>query len=222
MSLPSSLDYTKILPIAAGNPRQMRRTFLPMNGTSFTANGNNIIRIEIAASQFWDPSNSYLRFTLTNDNAAAGGNQLGLDNGGLHGCLRRVRLEQAGSILYDCNRYDRMMSAIILPAQSNLAVVGDRSITEGQRYATVGTAGNTNTPLGAGATTGAILGNQHNDTAQLAGAASIVLAAPLVGSLFSQDKLVPLQLLSSSPTPQPHTSTQICFFLNIFQKSKNI
>ena len=71
MSLPSSMDYTKILPIAAGNPRQMRRTFLPMNGQSFSAVGNNIIRIEISASQFWDPSNSYLKFTLTGGNAAA-------------------------------------------------------------------------------------------------------------------------------------------------------
>ena len=45
MSLPSSIDYTKILPIAAGNPRAMRRTFLPVNGQSFTAAGNNIVRI---------------------------------------------------------------------------------------------------------------------------------------------------------------------------------
>ena len=47
MSLPSSMDYTKILPIAAGNPRAMRRTFQPVNGTSFTATGNNIIRIDL-------------------------------------------------------------------------------------------------------------------------------------------------------------------------------
>lgn len=197
MSLPSSMDYTKILPIAAGNPRQMRRTFLPMNGQSFSAVGNNIIRIEISASQFWDPSNSYLKFTLTGGNAAA--NTFGLDNGGLHGIIRRLRLEQAGSILYDCNRYDKMMSAIVLPSQSNLAVVGDRSITEGQRYGTTGAAGATNEPIAAGGTTGAILGNQHNVVTQIAGNGTITLCAPLVGSLFSQSKLVPLQLLSSSP-----------------------
>ena len=52
MSLPSTMDYTKILPIAAGNPRAMRRTFLPVNGQSFTAAGNNIIRIELSADQF--------------------------------------------------------------------------------------------------------------------------------------------------------------------------
>jgi hypothetical protein len=63
-ALPSSIDYTKILPIAAGNPRVMRRTFLPVNGQSFTAEGNNIIRIEISANQFWDAMHSYLRFEV--------------------------------------------------------------------------------------------------------------------------------------------------------------
>jgi hypothetical protein len=197
MSLPSSMDYTKILPVAAGNPRAMRRTFLPVNGTSFTANGNNIIRIELSASQFWDAKHSYLRFKCTFANGA--GNDVGLDNGGLHGFIRRLRVEQAGSVLYDCNRYDKLLAAILLPTQSNMSVIGDRSIAEGQRLGTVGTAGATNTPLAGGATTGAIVANQHNDEAQIDNAGDIILCAPLVGSLFSQDKLVPLQLLSSSP-----------------------
>ena len=59
-ALPSSIDYTKILPIAAGNPRAMRRTYLPVNGQQFTSQGNNIVRIEISASQFLDPLHSYL------------------------------------------------------------------------------------------------------------------------------------------------------------------
>jgi len=195
MSLPSSMDYTKILPIAAGNPRAMRRTFLPVNGTSFTANGNNIIRIELSASQFWNAKDSYLRFKVTMNNA--GGNDVGLDKGGLHGFLRRVRLEQAGSILFDCNRYDRLLSAILLPSQSNLSVQGDRSITEGQRYANTGTQGNLNQVLAA--PTGAVIGSQHNTATQIDNAGSFILSAPLVGGLFSQEKLVPLQLLSSSP-----------------------
>ena len=96
MSLPSSLDYTKILPIAAGNPRAMRRTFLPVNGQSFTAAGNNIVRIEISADQFWDPMHSYLRFDITNGAATSA-----MDFGGGHGFIRRLRLEQAGSIIMD-------------------------------------------------------------------------------------------------------------------------
>lgn len=195
MSLPSSMDYTKILPIAAGNPRAMRRTFLPVNGTSFTANGNNIIRIELSANQFWDAKHSYLRMKITMNNGA--GNDVGLDKGGLHGLVRRLRVEQAGSILMDCNRYDRLLSAVLLPSQSNLSVQGDRSITEGQRYANTGTAGNINQVLAA--PTGAVLGSLHNTATEIDNVGSFILTAPLVGGLFSQDKLVPLQLLSSSP-----------------------
>ena len=197
MSLPSTMDYTKILPIAAGNPRAMRRTFLPVNGQSFTATGNNIIRIELSADQFWDAKHSYLRFDVVLNNAAA--LTAGLDSGGLHAFCRRVRLEQAGSILFDCNRYDKLLSAILLPCQSNLATQADRSITEQGRFDNQGDAGNLNVAETAANTSGAFINGIHNEQGQFAINGTFTLCAPLVGSLFSQDKLVPLQLLSSSP-----------------------
>lgn len=197
MSLPATMDYTKILPIAAGNPRAMRRTFLPVNGQSFTSTGNNIIRLELSADQFWDAKHSYLRFDVVLNNAAM--LTAGLDNGGLHSLIRRLRLEQAGSILYDVNRYDKLMSAIIMPCQSNLATQADRSITEGGRFGNQGDAGNLNTAEIAANTSGAFINGICNAEGQLAINGTITLCAPLVGSLFSQDKLVPLQLLSSSP-----------------------
>lgn len=197
MSLPASMDYTKILPIAAGNPRAMRRTFLPVNGQSFTATGNNIIRLELSADQFWDAKHSYLRFDVVLNNAAM--LTAGLDNGGLHNFIRRLRLEQAGSILYDVNRYDKLMSAIILPCQSNLSTQADRSITEQGRFGNQGDAGNLNVGEIAANTSGGFVNGIHNEEGQFAVDATFTLCAPLVGSLFSQDKLVPLQLLSSSP-----------------------
>ena len=197
MSLPSTMDYTKILPIAAGNPRAMRRTFLPVNGQSFTATGNNIIRIELSADQFWDAKHSYLRFDVVLANGA--GLTAGLDSGGLHQFVRRLRLEQAGSILYDVNRYDKLLSAILLPCQSNLATQADRSITEQGRFGNQGDAGNLNTAETAANTSGAFINGIHNEQGQFAVNGTFTLCAPLVGSLFSQDKLVPLQLLSSSP-----------------------
>ena len=197
MSLPASMDYTKILPIAAGNPRAMRRTFLPVNGQSFTATGNNIIRIELSADQFWDAKHSYLRFDVVLNNAAM--LTAGLDSGGLHNFIRRLRLEQAGSILYDVNRYDKLMSAIILPCQSNLSTQADRSITEQGRFGNQGDAGNLNVAEIAANTSGGFVNGIHNEEGQFAVNGTFTLCAPLVGSLFSQDKLVPLQLLSSSP-----------------------
>lgn len=194
MSLPSSIDYTKILPIAAGNPRAMRRTFLPMNGQTFTAAGNNILRIEISADQFWDPLHSYLRFDIVN-----GAQTCGIDYGGGHGFIRRLRLEQAGNVIMDCNRYDRLLSAILLPSQSGIDSLAHRSITEQQTYGNAVGAGNLNTPVAAGVATGGYLTAIVNDVAQLAAGATTQYCIPLVGGLFSQDKLVPLQLLSSSP-----------------------
>lgn len=194
MSLPSSIDYTKILPIAAGNPRAMRRTFLPMNGQSFTAAGNNICRIEISADQFWDPLHSYLAFSVT-----AGAQTAGVDFGGGHGFIRRLRLEQAGSIIMDCNRYDRLLSAILLPCQSGNDSLAHRSITEAQTYGNNAGVANLNDPCPAANCTGGYLVGTSPGTGQLAAASTTRFCIPLVGGLFSQDKLVPLQLLSSSP-----------------------
>ena len=196
MSLPSSLDYTKILPIAAGNPRAMRRTFLPVNGQSFTAAGNNIVRIEISADQFWDPMHSYLRFDITNGAATSA-----MDFGGGHGFIRRLRLEQAGSIIMDTNRYDRLLAGILLPSQGGYDNLQHRTITEnipgGNNVSAA--AGATTAPIAAGVATGSVTTAPAPATDYLAAAATTSYSIPLVGGLFSQDKLVPLQLLSSSP-----------------------
>lgn len=194
MSLPSSIDYTKILPIAAGNPRAMRRTFLPVNGQSFTASGNNICRIEISASQFWDPLHSYLRF-----NVISGGQTCGADFGGGHGFIRRLRLEQAGNVIMDCNRYDRLLSAILLPCQSGADSQAHRSLTEMQTYGNAVAAAGLNAPAAAGVVTGGYLTAITSSNTQIAAGATTQYTIPLVGGLFSQEKLVPLQLLSSAP-----------------------
>mgnify|MGYP003640130725 CR=1 FL=1 len=194
MSLPSSIDYTKILPIAAGNPRAMRRTFLPVNGQTFTAAGNNICRIEISADQFWDPLHSYLRFDVTN-----GAQTCGADFGGGHGFIRRLRLEQAGNVIMDTNRYDRLLSAILLPCQSGADSQAHRSITEMQTYGNAVAALAINTPAAAAVADGGYLTAIANNSTQIAALATTQYCIPLVGGLFSQEKLVPLQLLSSSP-----------------------
>ena len=44
MSVPDSIDYTSILPMAVES-RVRRRGFVPSNGASFVSNQNNIIEI---------------------------------------------------------------------------------------------------------------------------------------------------------------------------------
>ena len=105
--LPSNVDYTKILPLAVES-RSRRRSFFPVNGQRFTSDGNNIIRIDISASAFLDPKHSYLRFRFRNQS----GSTCGFDFGGGHNFIKRLRIEQAGNVLSDCNNYNRLMELV--------------------------------------------------------------------------------------------------------------
>jgi len=197
--LPASVDYTKILPLAVES-RSRRRSFFPTNGQAFTSNGNNIIRIDISASAFLDPRHSYLRFRYTNTTAQT----CGFDFGGGHNFIRRIRIEQAGNVLTDVNHYNKLMAGVILPCQGGVDSVAHRSITEGQRFANDGVAGASTAPTPAADLSGAIVNTPVNAVALVANAAgngqytfSIPLMNGLIGS--TQDKMVPLQMLGSSP-----------------------
>tara|TARA_R110000822_G_scaffold19675_3_gene64054 strand:+ start:1566 stop:3005 length:1440 start_codon:yes stop_codon:yes gene_type:complete len=196
--LPSNVDYTKILPLAVES-RSRRRTFFPVNGQTFSSGANNIIRIDVSADAFLDPKHSYLRFTMTNDTGQA----MGLDFGGGHGFIQRMRIEQAGNVLSDVNNYGKLLSSILLPAQGGIGSTSHRSITEGVRYAngSAGPAGMT-TDAPAAEQSGALsAGCGANGNLQLAALAQYTFAIPIVNGLLgtTQDKMVPLQLLGSSP-----------------------
>jgi len=199
--LPSNVDYTKILPLAVES-RAHRRAFFPTNGQRFESDGNNIIRIDVSASAFLDPKHSYLRFRFTNDTNTT----MGFDFGGGHGVIRRLRIEQAGNVLSDVNNYNKLLSSIILPSQGGMDSVGHRSITEGIRYANGNAGGSNMAPTPANECSGTIAiapacsGSQPL-TATGGNANAYTFCIPLVNGLLgsTQDKMVPLQLLGSSP-----------------------
>ena len=194
--LPSNADYTKVLPLAVES-RSRRRTFFPTNGQSFTSNGNNIIRIDLSAQAFLDPKHSYLRFTMENTT----NRNMGVDFGGGHAFIERLRIEQAGNVLCDTNNYNKLMSAIILPAQGGLESSATRSITEGVRFLNQGNNGVMGEPTLAADLTGATLISGYNSDGQINAGQEFTFAIPLMNGLIgtTQDKLVPLQLLGSSP-----------------------
>jgi len=197
--LPSNVDYTKILPLAVES-RSRRRSFFPVNGQRFTSDGNNIIRIDISASAFLDPKHSYLRFRFRNQSAST----CGFDFGGGHNFIKRLRIEQAGNVLSDCNNYNRLMAGVILPCQGGIDSVGHRSITEGQRFANAQAAGTSTNPLLAAEMSGAAVNTPTNSgalVANLAGNGQYTFSIPLMNGLIgtTQDKMVPLQMLGSSP-----------------------
>jgi len=197
--LPNNVDYTKVLPLAVES-RSRRRSFFPTNGQRFTSEGNNIIRIDVSASAFLDTKHSYLRFKYVNTT----GQTCGFDFGGGHGFIKRLRIEQAGNVLSDCNNYNKLMSAIILPCQGGIDSLGHRSITEGQRFLNAHAAGTSTAVMPAPQLSGAAMNTPVNSAAlipNLAGNGAYIFSIPLMNGLLgtTQDKMVPLQLLGASP-----------------------
>jgi hypothetical protein len=197
--LPSNVDYTKILPLAVES-RSRRRSFFPTNGQQFTSDGNNIIRIDISASAFLDPKHSYLRFKFVNRTAQT----VGFDFGGGHGFIKRLRIEQAGNVLSDVNNYNRLMAGIILPCQGGIDSVSHRSITEGQRFANARAVNTMTAPALAADMSGAIINTPCNSSEvvdTVGNNGQYTFSIPLMNGLIgtTQDKMVPLQMLGSSP-----------------------
>ena len=200
MSAPDSIDYTSILPMAVES-RVRRRGFVPSNGASFVSNQNNIIEIPVSASAFLDTKHSFLRMNFVNTT----GQTFGVDFGGGHGLIRRLRILQGGTVLSDCREYGRLMSSIILPCQSTEDSLSTRSIKDGQRYAN-GTVGGTGVigVAAAAEVSGAAVNtptNANDSTTPAAAGSNYTFSVPLMNGLLgtTQDKLVPLFLLNSAP-----------------------
>ena len=194
-----SINYTKILPLAVES-RSRRRAFLPENGQRFVSDGNNVIRIPVSASSLLDTKHSYLKVILDNQT----GQGMGLDFGGGSGLIQRLRILQGGTVLSDVQNYNKLVSAILLPAQTDTSRLATRSITECQRYlnsATGGGAGEELDPSTNAETTGASPATPTPAHDTIANGTTATLCFPIVNGLLgsTQDKLVPLQLINSSP-----------------------
>ena len=198
--LPESVDYTKILPLAVES-RSRRRTFLPTNGASFVSDANNIIRVDVSANAFLDTKHSYLRFRMRNTT----GQSFGPDFGGGHCFIERLVIEQQGNILSDCQHYNRLLSSILLPAQTSLSSQAERSITECQRWCneagTQGAAGVDFVDEAPNNECGGSANTSPTNSVIIANGQEFIFSIPLVNGLLgtTQDKMVPLQLLGSSP-----------------------
>lgn len=205
--LPRNANYMEHLPLAMSS-QSKRRNYFPVNGQSFTSTGNNIIRIDVSGDSFLDTKNSYLTFRFNNTT----GTTAGFDFGNGQGFIRRLRIEQAGNVLTDCNNYNKLLSSILLPAQGDRDNLKSRSITENARFNNDKANGNATaaTPAadlsGASLTTpahgaGLILANAVAPPGVPTPGSTATFCIPLVNGLLgvNQDKMIPLQLLGSSP-----------------------
>ena len=207
--LPKTIDYQDVLPLAVES-KSRRRTFFPTNGQTFQDNTNNIIRIDISADALLDTQHSYLRFTNT-----FAANTVGIDFAGGHSFIRRLRIEQSGTILEDIQNYNKLMGGIVLPCQCGSDYLKERQITEGvNQNSQSGTTANFRSPqaaqvtaAGAGAAdvlglrTGAALTNNNNNIlSQIAAGGAYDFCIPLTSGIFNNEKLIPLMLMSAPLT----------------------
>ena len=198
--LPKTLNYQDVLPLAVES-RARRRTFFPVNGQSFSAVGNNIIRIDLSADALLDTQHSYLRFTLTNDAAKSAG----IDYAGGHSFIRRLRVEQSGTVLEDINSYNRLMGAIVLPCQSGYEHHKERAITEGVFGGGSGDSVNTGTAAQEiadlnGSSSSRVIGSRSNWSGQLQAGDKYTFTIPLNSGILNNEKLIPLMLMSAPIT----------------------
>ena len=207
--LPKTIDYTDVLPLAVES-KSCRRTFFPTNGQTFQDNTNNIVRIDISADALLDTQHSYLRFTNT-----FAANTVGIDFAGGHSFIRRLRIEQSGTILEDIQNYNKLMGGIVLPCQCGSDYLKERQITEGvNQNSQSGTTANFRSPqainaTGVGAGAADVLGlrsgaamtmNNNNILSQVAAGGAFDFCIPLTSGIFNNEKLIPLMLMSAPLT----------------------
>lgn len=205
--MPSSIDYTDVLPLSVP-AESRRRKFFPTNGGSFNAVGSNEIRIPISSTNaLLDTEHSYLDFTISNNNpAGVAGVGFSIDSGGAAMFFSRLRIEQQGQVLSDTQEYNRLVASVINPVSET---GGGRLSATLKDYTMGGNIGN-----GAAAPqvniVPSIVANRRGDrlalcnhgavaaNGRLAPGQSLRFSMPLITGLFTQDKLIPLPLVDKN------------------------
>ena len=196
--LPKSINYLDTLPKAVPSERK-RRNFFAANGTQYRPGQTIIIEVSDGRA-FLDTTNSFLRFTLTNQDAAA---NFAPEFGGGYACLRNFRVQQAGNTIMNIQEYSRLYNAIIGPMTGGRNWKAATSIYEnvpafGNRLTAV--AGNTPNAFATAAEFDGGVPAASNvpslGNPLLVPGANCEFCVPLFGGMFSQDKLLPLPMLN--------------------------
>jgi hypothetical protein len=194
--LPKSINYLDTLPKAVPSERK-RRNFFAANGTQYRP-GQTII-IEVQDSRcFLDTQNSFLRFTLENQDLAG---NFSPEFGGGYAMIENFRVQQSGNTIMNIQNYSRLYNGIIGPVTGGRNWRSATSVYQNGNYGVQTTAGGAtiNVPgppadTNGGMITGTNCTSLANPT--VGPSENAEFCVPLFGGLFSQDKLIPLPLLN--------------------------
>ena len=192
--IPKSIDYNDVLPVAVPAVARRRR-FYPQGGASgFNAVGTREIRIEIGSVNcLLDVQHSYLEMFAENRSAAV---NVGFDIGGGHVLFEEVRVEQAGRVLAREQEHNRLHAGILSVAQTNTD--GQLSESLGQQQRGLNAPANKIAPGLVGQTGEAYVNLRHNSANDMAAGAQTRICMMMPTGLFTQDKLLPLPLISQN------------------------
>jgi hypothetical protein len=112
MSIPLAYKYESTIPTAVKSSSNVTR-IQPINGSTFTSNNNNVIRIEIRSDSFLS-NECYLKFAIENNTS----NMVFLD-GYATAVFNRVRLLSNGTVLSDIQAFNAL-SNMIIKSQSSV------------------------------------------------------------------------------------------------------
>lgn len=194
-SIPKSIDYQDVLPVAVPAIARRRRYFA-QNGSVFNFFGSNEIRIEIgSANSLLDTRHSYMEIDVANNS----GQSFGFDVGGAHCLFESVRVEQGGRVLSETQSFNRLCCSVLNVAQDSTDGSYTQSITEagkGGSNQVGGLVAQQQTPATAGiVNVGQYSNTNHNNNTQVPAAAVVRMSFPVIQGLFNQDKLIPLPLV---------------------------
>jgi len=194
-SIPASIDYTDVLPVAVPAIARRKR-FYPQNGTTFNPVGTSEIRIEIGSTNsLLDAQHSYLEFEVSNVSGA----NLGFDIGGANILFEEVRLEQSGRVLARQQQHNRLHAGIISPTQVSTSGANTDAMVAGGKALFGNAGGNAGmlTPFAAG--NGDIYGTAlHNQNNQFPNGFTMRMTMAMPTGLFTQNKLIPLPLVAQN------------------------
>jgi len=189
--LPSSIDYSKVLPLSVP-ALSKRRKYFPSNGSTFTAAGNSEIRIELPnTNALLDPAHSYLEFEVLNQHAIQ---TVGIDIAGAACLFSQVRLEQGGKVICDSQSYNRLHASVLTMAQTTRSGRSSDSVN-GSSRANNGALAQSVTPQAVALAADAYTTQNHNSVANLGPQNAVRLTMQPTLGLFTQDKLIPLPLV---------------------------
>ena len=194
-ALPKSIDYSDVLPQAVPAVAK-RKKFYPVNGADFTCGTTREIRIPIHSSNgLMDCLQSYLEFEVFNDAAAL---SFAPDLGGGTSFFEEIRIEQGGRVLTKTNEFNRLHAAILSPCQDHFEAAGYQSIASQNkcRNGVAASGGGQIAVAVAGGNGDRYSQGQHQSQNRIPAGSAGRVSIPLPGGLFTQDKLIPLPLVS--------------------------